>query len=197
MTKRVGISEIRISLYVIALCFSVFLFWVFSGTRNVAPDLKETPDQQVQRYRDERDAKKAAEKRSLMDVYICAQTAVIKSGKIPSHWRFLPYEEVKVEKWGYELKPDGSLDLRRRADDLWYVETFAYDPHITKRIVFRLIFRLRGDLYSVVQYREQTGWYFGGDNPERLKFRGNNKYLDFDWQEYRRAKEKGLSTKWD
>lgn len=155
----------------------------------------------MQRYKEEAEAEKEAKRRALLDVYDNAQKLVKGAGIIPANWRFLPYDEARVKKMGYELESDGTLDFSRRAENMWLVETFAYDPEITQRIVFDVYLELVDGQWVMRRFAKSMNhageyldlWDYG---PERLKGR-NPRLRDFNWIEYRRAKEKGLSTKWD
>jgi len=191
---------------VLAILALLFIFWrgaawIIRPFRSTAPE--ETYEQRMQRYRDEAEAEKAAERRFLLDIYASAQNFVKAGGMIPADWRFLPFEEARVKKWGYEVNPYGKLklDVSRPAKNMWLVETFAYDPDITQRIVFDVYLELVNGKWVMRRFAKSmshTGGYLDlwSKGPEGFKGRNTN-YRDFDWKVYRRAKEKGLSTKWD
>lgn len=188
-------------LVVLALLFIFWrgVSWITRPFRSTEP--KETSEQRMQRYKEEAEAEKEAKRRALLDVYDNAQKLVKGAGIIPANWRFLPYDEARVKKMGYELESDGTLDFSRRAENMWLVETFAYDPEITQRIVFDVYLELVDGQWVMRRFAKSMNhageyldlWDYG---PERLKGR-NPRLRDFNWIEYRRAKEKGLSTKWD
>ena len=194
----------RVPLLVILALLFVFwrgVSWITRPFRSKPPE--ETSEQRMQRYRDEAEAEKAAKRRALLDIYDNAQKLVKGAGMIPADWLFLPFEEARVKEWGYEVSPYGKLtvEVSRPAKNMWMVETFAYDPAITQRIVFDVHLQLVNGKWVMRRFAKSmnhAGEYldFWDKGPERLKGR-SKRFHDFDWKEYRQLKEMGVHTKWD